>query len=134
MNTIPLFVNTYTISTARVAVASERTGDTNYTLLVTAGPNGSKVDKINAIPGNLNSTSNLNKMLYYYIKNGSYYILIKEQRTPQASIGVTIYGWSSIVYFDGGLILPPGQELYVGMSSYTSAGDVMDFIAEVKNY
>jgi hypothetical protein len=135
MNKSPKFVETFTVATAKVTNSSIRTGDVNYTLLFTAGPNGSKVDKIDIMASNLNGTTSVNKSIYVYIKNGSEYHLIREMIYCNAtSVGVLNYALQATIKFDYGLLMSANQELYVGISIWGTVVNNTDFVLEGKNY
>jgi len=135
MNNVPIFVGSFELATATISAASLRTGDTNYTLLFTAGANGAKIDKIDLMTAGLNGTTSVQKAVRFYIQNGASYILIKEQLfCASATIGTTIYGFTSIAEFGGGICLAAGQKLYAGISTYTTVADKVDIVVEVKNY
>lgn len=129
-----IYPSTPTTTVVQTATQSTRINPSNLTRLYTAGPNGSRVERITAESNYVSGTSR-NKMLRIYIKSGSDYILYREIGINGVTTSAAIYGNYYTFYLSqGGLLLPPNTEIWVGQTSWTTAADTINWIIEASDY
>lgn len=138
MAVAPIFPTIFRIGGCVINASSVRIGDSaNYFQAFVAGSSGSRVEKVDFMNAASAGTTNTNKSVRIYIKDGSSYFLYRENRYPNISsvaATTTTFGYICSVQFDGGLILEAGQELWVGQSSYAGAQDILHCVVEAKDY
>lgn len=132
-----IFPQTPTTTYTQTATQSGRINPANLTKLYTAGANGSRIERITAESAYVSGTMQ-NKMVRIYIKSGSDYILYREVGMNGVTTpGVTaiIYGNYYTFYFsEGGLLLPPNVEIWVGQTAWATAADTMNWICEAQDF
>jgi len=129
-----IYPSTPTTTVVQTATQSIRVNPQNLTKLYTAGPNGSRVERITAESNYVSGTSR-NKMLRIYIKSGSDYILYREIGINGVTATAVIYGNYYTFYFSqGGLLLPPNTEVWVGQTSWATDADTINWIIEASDY
>lgn len=136
-NTTPIFEFTNRIDSCLIATQSTRDGSPdNLTSMMTAGTNGTRVQRVNITSNALVGQSVASKMFRLYIKNGSTYILLREINyfnTVNIST-TTVVGYTAYLQLEGGLILPPNTVLYGGISNWASSVDTLSIVIESRDF
>lgn len=136
-NTVPIFILSPNVGTARLTGAnttSDASSTTNLQTVVTAGADGTRVDAIrfrNSQASAAASSAMVHRVFHY---TGSVYRLIGEVATAAATRSNTAVGTTSIITFDQPIFIPSGHSLVVGQSVYAGAQDQVDVIAYGGNY
>lgn len=132
----PIYPAVPRMGVAQTTTASTRVSPTNPTLIFTAGPNGSRVEKIYFMAANLVSETPIaNKMLMIWIKSGSDYINYRDLSTNGVVATTVIYGSNYVMQFtSGGLLLSANTELYAGISVWNATRDNVNWVVEAQDF
>jgi len=104
-NTLPLFGLTPNIGMITISTANtNRDGTGTIGTVLTAGINGTRVDRIEIIAIG-NTTNNIVRL---FIDNGSVKKLEKEVLVPLTTPGTTVLTFMSTVSYPNGLVIPSG--------------------------
>jgi hypothetical protein len=133
----PIYPLTNRFENYLITSASTRNNTNTLFKIFTAGVNGSRVEQIFIRP-NVNALStSQNKLVWLFIKTSTGNIIqykesVLRQITPNTS---TIFGNETYFNFvSGGLLLEPNQELYGGISTWSSSSDDTIFNIEAKDF
>jgi len=138
MATTPTFASTPKIGlnqTAAAQTARDTFAVAGGDLVLTAGANGTRVDRVDiisaALVGGGAPSANVARLWIY---DGASVRLLVEVEVPSTTPTASVKGFTSAVNFPNGLILPAGYSLRATIHTYAGAPDKMNFIAHAADY
>jgi hypothetical protein len=136
-NTTPIFIRQGDPAIARISAANTAVdGSGSLVTLVTAGPDGTRVDAVRFRNSGSTGVASGNNIHRIFLSNtgGTAARLIGEVATPTATRSATVIGSTSIFTFDQPVIMVSGQIMYVTQLTYTDVRDQYDVIAYAGDY
>lgn len=133
MATTPQFVATANIGAVRPTAAntaSDGSGTlgTDIFALVTAGANGTRVDRISITNSQATAAASTALVARFFLHDGTNTRLIEEVAVPSATRSSSAVGAKAAVYFPGGLFIPSGSSIRCCVSVFAAASQV-DIVA-----
>ena len=136
-NTSPIFTLTPNIGIATVAAANtESDGTGDLVTLLTAGAQGSRVERIRYGNAQSSAAASSAMVVRFFITDtgGANPTLLAEVAVPAITRTVAVIGASGIYTFTGGLTIPAGTIIKVIQSVYAGVQDLMHYVAEGGNF
>lgn len=132
-NTNPIFTLTPNTAFARAAAANTaRDGSGVIITALTAGLNGTRVDRITITSAQATAALNSAMVARIFVSNtiGTNFRLYREVALSAVTASTTVIGSTQTINIAGGLIISSGQLIGVTISVYAGAQDQMDFVLE----
>ena len=136
-NTTPIFTLTPEVVTAEIAAANTaRDGSGTLVTLVTAGTDGTRVERIKFSSAQASPAANSLMVCRVFVTDtaGANPRLIEEVLLSVITASNTVVGSAATITFVGGLILKSGQLVRVCQSVYAGVQDKVQAMAQVGHY
>jgi hypothetical protein len=136
-NTTPIFALTPEVVTCEITAANTaRDGSGSLVTLVTAGSDGTRVERIKFSSAQASATTNSSMICRVFVTDtsGANPRLIEEVALPPVTASNTAVGSASSIFFVGGLVLKPGQLVRVAQSIYVGVQDKVHVMAQVGHF
>lgn len=136
-NTTPIFALTPEVVTCEITAANTaRDGSGALVTLVTAGTDGTRVERIKFSSAQASAAANSLMVCRVFVTDtsGANPRLIEEVALPAVTASNTVAGSSATITFVAGLILKAGQLIRVAQSVYAGVQDKVQVMAQVGHY
>jgi hypothetical protein len=136
-NTTPIFALTPEVVTCEITAANTaRDGSGSLVTLVTAGTDGTRVERIKFTSAQASAAANSLMVCRVFVTDtsGSNARLIEEVVLSAITASNTVIGATSTITFVGGLLLKSGQLVRVAQSVYAGVQDKVQAMAQVGHF